>query len=79
MKMSKTEEHPTVRDYYRKRGNIYSSKKNIDLSGRLDPEWLRNIRINAGADDVGFVDLEHHGSPGKETIYSLTSPGRGLS
>lgn len=56
--MSKMEEHPTVRDYYSKRSNGHSVKKNPAPSGRLDAEWLRDICSRAGADDVGFVDLD---------------------
>ena len=45
--------HPTVRKYYSSSG-----REKSELSA-IDTEWLRALCLDAGADDVGFVDLEH--------------------
>lgn len=52
--MLKLEEHPTVRSY--------NQKLKIDIKtltpSKLDSEWLRDLCLEAGADDVGFVEID---------------------
>lgn len=46
------EEHPTVR--------FYRQKETVDRNKKPDPlesDWLRAVCLNAGADDVGFVEI----------------------
>ena len=51
--MLKLEEHPTVRRY--------NEKLRMDArpspQPKLDAEWLRTLCLEAGADDVGFVEI----------------------
>ena len=56
--MSRMEEHPTVINYYRRRAGINPAEKILSPSGKLDTAWLRDECIKAGADDVGFVDID---------------------
>jgi NAD-dependent dihydropyrimidine dehydrogenase PreA subunit len=51
--MVKLEEHPTVRQYNQK---LNVSTK-LPLSSKLDIQWLRTLCLEAGADDVGFVEI----------------------
>ncbi|MCL4243954.1 MAG: SCP2 sterol-binding domain-containing protein [Candidatus Dadabacteria bacterium] len=56
--MSRMEEHPSVVDYYRKRGAAGAEK---GIKGRphiLSAAWLREVCREAGADDAGFVDID---------------------
>ena len=52
--MLKLEEHPTVRSY--------NQKLKIDIKSstpsKLYSEWLRDLCLEAGADDVGFVEID---------------------
>ncbi len=52
------EEHPTVINYYRSRGGDSPVKRYISPSGKLDTAWLREVCIEAGADGVGFVEID---------------------
>lgn len=56
--MSRMEEHPTVINYYKSRGGDSPVKRFISPSGKLDTAWLREVCIEAGADDVGFVGID---------------------
>lgn len=56
--MSRMEEHPTVINYYRSRGGDSPVKRFISPSGKLDTAWLREVCIEAGADGVGFVEID---------------------
>ncbi len=50
--MGELAEHPTVRSYYaRKQAERPASPR--------DPDWLRRLCLDAGADDVGFVSIDH--------------------
>ena len=50
--MPQLAEHPTVKQYYaRQRGSI--SQENTRV---LDADWLRQVCLDAGTDDVGFVE-----------------------
>jgi len=46
------DDHPTVQ-WYRRHDTALSSS---DRSTRLDPQWLKELCIKAGADDAGFVE-----------------------
>ncbi|MGH8930173.1 MAG: SCP2 sterol-binding domain-containing protein [Egibacteraceae bacterium] len=49
--MSRLDEHPTVRRY-RARGARQRPPRS------LDAEWLRTVCLDAGAEDVGFVEID---------------------
>ena len=49
------DEHPTVRDFRRKAAALPLAPLN---SAPVDVGWLRRICLDAGADDVGFVEVE---------------------
>ena len=49
----KLNDHPTVKKYR-------SSQKQYSLEF-VDYQWLREIILDAGADDVGFVEIEREG------------------
>src|ERR1041384_1321485 len=44
-------EHPTVRAHRQKQASQ-------NTSGPLDAAWLRQLCLDAGADDVGFVEVD---------------------
>lgn len=46
----KLAEHPTVR-------KVRTQAKTNEPEGPLDPTWLRQLVLDAGADDVGFVEI----------------------
>lgn len=48
------DDHPTVKAYREK-----MAKGEIPLRDeKLDSDWLRALALDAGADDVGFVDID---------------------
>lgn len=49
----KLDEHPTVQSLRKKT----SQQPLENPAGWLDSEWLRNLCLEAGADDVGFVEI----------------------
>ena len=52
--MAQLAEHPTVKRFY-ERATVLS---NADARSRLDADWLRTLCLEAGADDVGFVEID---------------------
>ncbi|HEX3036204.1 MAG TPA: 4Fe-4S ferredoxin, partial [Thermodesulfobacteriota bacterium] len=50
--MVKLEEHTTVKRYKQRAAN----KPTTPL--KLDSDWLRTLCLEAGADDVGFVEFD---------------------
>jgi Fe-S-cluster-containing hydrogenase component 2 len=50
----KLEEHPTVRQFRARPLRDAAA----DRSGPLDADWLRSLCLEAGVDDVGFVEVE---------------------
>ncbi len=52
--MSSLDEHPTVK--------LWEEKERAGIlpvpSSRLDAAWLRNMCLKAGADDIGFVEID---------------------
>jgi ferredoxin len=59
--MANLSEHPTVKRFHElqqsaaARGEVPSDRSGIP---RLDAEWLRQVCLQAGADDVGFVAID---------------------
>lgn len=53
--MVKLEEHPTVKRY---RAAAKDRENDPPPAGALDAAWLRQLCLEAGADDVGFVEIE---------------------
>ena len=51
--MIKLEDHPIVKRYNQK-----PRPKSSKPQPKLDSEWLRNLCLEAGADDVGFVEID---------------------
>lgn len=52
-------EHPTVKRFHELNGAATGRGKNEEQSApRLEAEWLRELCLKAGADDVGFIDLD---------------------
>jgi ferredoxin len=52
--MGKLAEHPTVRAYYEQ----VSPPAHAGTPDILDADWLRRLCLEAGADDVGFVEID---------------------
>lgn len=52
--MAKFDNHPTVK-WFRERAIAATQKA---PTSPLDADWLRNLVLEAGADDVGFVEIE---------------------
>jgi hypothetical protein len=47
-------EHPTVKRFLQRN----TAATRAGSSRKLEPEWLRQLCLDAGADDVGFVEIE---------------------
>lgn len=58
------EDHPTVR---RMRERAREAAAADELPEPLDGEWLRRLCLDAGADDVGFVHVDHPDLAGERT------------
>ena len=52
--MAQLSEHPTVKHFYRERAN----RGEVPRDQVLDTAWLRQLCLDAGADDVGFVERD---------------------
>ncbi len=52
--MAKFTEHPTVKCFYEKMKDLPEAAE----PSTLDTEWLRDICLELGADDVGFVSID---------------------
>src|SRR5262245_28152267 len=48
----KLDDHPTVRRF-----RLQTVPPAAPKSDRLDPAWLKQLVLDAGADDVGFVEI----------------------
>ena len=63
--MMKLEAHPTVLQYReQERMSMVSNG-----SKTLDAEWLRQLCLEAGADDVGFVEIARPALDGQRQIF----------
>jgi epoxyqueuosine reductase QueG len=52
--MTKLEEHPTVRSFQKRAASLAPPA----TLGKLDSAWLRQVCVEAGADDAGFVGID---------------------
>jgi ferredoxin len=52
--MTQLAEHPTVKQFHERE----AAGNKATLRQTLDPGWLRQMCLEAGADDVGFVEIE---------------------
>ena len=52
--MSSLSDHPTVRTFWEKAKATPVKPGSVIL----DAQWLRELCLDAGADDVGFVDID---------------------
>jgi hypothetical protein len=52
--MAQLEEHPTVKKFREQRAD----RTDLSEAQALDAAWLRQLCLDAGADDVGFVESE---------------------
>ena len=52
--MAQLEEHPTVKQFREKRAD----QTDLPQAQALDAAWLRQLCLDAGADDVGFVESD---------------------
>ena len=52
--MAQLEEHPTVKHFREKRAD----RTDLSQDQALDAAWLRQLCLDAGADDVGFVESD---------------------
>jgi Fe-S-cluster-containing hydrogenase component 2 len=48
----KLDDHPTVQ-----RVRLKTAPSDPSMSGQIDAEWLKQLVLDAGADDVGFVEI----------------------
>lgn len=60
-------EHPTVKAYQR-------SIASPAVSQPLDADWLRQLCLDAGADDVGFVEIDRSALAGERPHIQRTFP-----
>jgi hypothetical protein len=57
--MSALSQHPTVKRFHELNDAAISRGEFQQQSAqKVDAEWLRQLSREAGADDVGFVDLD---------------------
>src|SRR4029078_7529310 len=59
-------DHPTVR-------KVRSRK--TEKPGVIDADWLRQVCLDAGADDVAFASVEKHGLAGEREHVDAALPG----
>ena len=52
--MAQLSEHPSVKHFYQEKAN----RSEIPTDQVLDAAWLRQLCLEAGADDVGFVERD---------------------
>ncbi|MCZ6753192.1 MAG: SCP2 sterol-binding domain-containing protein [Acidobacteria bacterium] len=52
--MMQLAEHPTVKRFY----ELEAASTEPPRPAKLDPSWLRQLCLEAGADDAGFVEME---------------------
>jgi NAD-dependent dihydropyrimidine dehydrogenase PreA subunit len=74
MVMAQLSDHPTVQ-----RVRAALPKDTPTPPRVLDADWLRTLCLEAGADDVGFVAIDHPDLAGeKNDILALLPPGKAL-
>ncbi|MCZ6753002.1 MAG: 4Fe-4S ferredoxin, partial [Acidobacteria bacterium] len=52
--MMQLAEHPTVKRFY----ELEAASTEPPRPAKLDSAWLRQLCLEAGADDAGFVEME---------------------
>ena len=52
--MAQLSEHPSVKHFYEER----TKRGDVPTNRVLDASWLRQLCLDAGADDVGFVERD---------------------
>lgn len=66
--MINLDEHPTVKRFYEGIKPFTDSVTSL----KLDADWLRELCLEAGADDVGFVEIDRPEIAGeREDILTL--------
>ena len=55
--MASLSEHPTVKRFYQ-RSKAELNRQSEESTAELDANWLRQLCFDAGADDVGFVEVD---------------------
>jgi len=74
--MQKLEVHPTVRKFRQQQA---SAEEQSTQKQFIDSEWLKTICLKAGADDVGFVPIDHPGlSADRDSIRKYLPWARSL-
>ena len=68
--MTNLEEHPTVRSFREGAASLSPPAS----SAKLDATWLRQVCLEAGADDVGFVDIARPEINGQRTDILAAFP-----
>ena len=71
--MAKLSDHPTVQ-----RVRAKAPADPPLAAPTLDADWLRTLCLDAGADDVGFVPLDHPDLTERREILALFPPARAL-
>ena len=51
------EDHPTVKKYREKK----AAGSDLPVMEKLDSDWLKRLVLNAGADDIGLIGIDHPG------------------
>jgi ferredoxin len=72
------EAHPTVRRVREREaggGADGGGRNGRDPAAPLDPGWLRRLCLDAGADDVGFVPIDHPDLAGERKYIDEVLPG----
>src|SRR5262252_9251033 len=68
--MARLEEHPTVRSFRESAASVALPPK----PEKLDSAWLRQVCLEAGADDVGFVDIDQPTIAGQRQDILIAFP-----
>jgi Fe-S-cluster-containing hydrogenase component 2 len=69
---SRYDDHPTVRRVREQRG---ATPPKAPVDDPLDAGWLRQLCLDAGADDVGFVDVDHPDLAAERKYIDEVLPG----
>ena len=68
--MAQLSEHPSVKRFYQERANgVEAATDRV-----LDAAWLRQLCLDAGADDVGFVDAIGQKLPSRKPTLTTSFP-----
>ena len=70
--MTQLAEHPSVKRFYEERKN----RGEVPADQVLDAAWLRQLCLDAGADDVGFVERDGQKMPIRKLKLRASFPER---